>query len=204
MDREILAKVFEPFFTTKELGRGTGLGLATVYGILKQNKGQINIYSEPGRGTTVKMYLPEYRDDPVQDLQGDSLDTGRRSVGSVLLVEDSRINLEVTTRMLGVLGHEVVSTQSPEEALKIVTEKTRHFDVLLTDVVMPGMNGRDLSRLIGETCPGIACVFMSGYTANVIAHQGILDENVFFLQKPFSMWQLEKSMQTAMNRKALQ
>ncbi|MDR3555753.1 MAG: PAS domain S-box protein [Syntrophobacteraceae bacterium] len=186
MDKETLSKIFEPFFTTKSLGEGTGLGLATVYGIVKQNNGFINVYSEPGQGTTFKIYLPRAEEQATQrppvhlkkDLRGHE---------TVLLVEDEEPMLALGKTILLRHGYEVLATQSPTEALGIVQSYPGPIHLLITDVVMPEMNGKDLrDKLVGLN-PGLKSIFMSGYTANVIAHHGILDENIDFLQKPFSV-----------------
>ncbi len=193
MEKDLLEKIFEPFFTTKEMGKGTGLGLATVYGIIRQNHGFINVYSEPGQGTTVRMYLPRY--DVTGEAGGDQpRDTVYTGQARILLVEDSPENLRVTGLMLENLGHTVFRAASPAEALRIIREINCQVDMLLTDVVMPGMNGRELALQLSSHCPGVVCLFMSGYTANVIAHQGVLDEGVHFLQKPFKLDELGRKI----------
>jgi signal transduction histidine kinase/ActR/RegA family two-component response regulator len=186
MDAETQDKIFEPFFTTKEPGTGTGLGLATVYGIVNQNKGFVNVYSEPGQGTTFRIYLPRHR------TRGDRLpEKGRpqsveRGHETILLVEDEPTHLGVTTMMLERLGYQVVAAETPDKAIHMAREYNNEIHLLVTDVVMPEMNGRDLARSIQSIQPNLKCLFMSGYTANVIAHHGILDKGLNFLQKPFS------------------
>lgn len=186
MDRKTLDNLFEPFFTTKDIGQGTGLGLATVYGIVKQNDGFINVYSEPGEGTTFKIYLPVYSETAVskqKDFKQRSL-TGNETI---LLVEDEEAILRMIKMMLERLGYNVLAATTPNEAVKIVEKsKPGVIHLLMTDVVMPQMNGRDLSKKILRMYPGLKCLFMSGYTANVIAHHGILDTGVQFINKPFS------------------
>nr|MDA3797946.1 PAS domain S-box protein [Kiritimatiellia bacterium] len=187
MDQSTLDKIFEPFFTTKEQGKGTGLGLATIYGIVKQNKGFINVYSQPGQGTTFNIYLPRHID-KIEQIQ--EKDPAKPDVGdheTILLVEDESSILEMTTRMLEKLGYKVVAAGSPGEAIRLAREQTNPIHMLITDVVMPEMNGRDLTKNILTLYPNIKCLFMSGYTANVIAHQGVLDKGVNFIQKPFSI-----------------
>lgn len=190
MDSEILDNIFEPFFTTKESGRGTGLGLATVYGVVKQNNGFINVYSEPGQGTTFKIYLPRYLTkaevipDKVKNL---STKSGHETI---LLVEDENAILRMTAQMLQRLGYQVITAATPGEAIRLSREHPGHIHLLVTDVVMPEMNGRDLAKNILSIYPNLKRLFMSGYTANVIAHHGILDEDVHFIQKPFSREQL--------------
>jgi len=187
MDREIQKKVFEPFFTTKGIGKGTGLGLATVYGIVKQNNGFINVYSEPGAWATFKIYLPRFLDQTLSSLDGVEekaiLPGGHETV---FLVEDEDAILKMGKRMLESLGYRVMASASPVEALEMAQKHSEGLDLLITDVVMPEMNGRDLSRQLQQIHPGLRSLFMSGYTANVIAHRGVLDAGVHFIQKPFS------------------
>ncbi len=186
MDKETVSKIFEPFYTTKNMGEGTGLGLATVYGIVRQNNGFINVYSEPGQGTTFKLYIPRAEEQktekpPVhsnQDLRGKE---------TVLLVEDEEPMLALGKTILQRYGYEVLATKSPTEALAMAQNHAGPLHLLITDVVMPEMNGRDLRDRLAEIKPGFKTIFMSGYTANVIAHHGILDEGINFLQKPFSL-----------------
>nr|MBF0223677.1 PAS domain-containing protein [Desulfobulbaceae bacterium] len=187
MDKDTLNKLFEPFFTTKEMGKGTGLGLATVYGIIKQNNGFINVYSEPGQGSTFKVYLPRL----VTDQETDKTVPAKKAVAggteTILLVEDEPTILQMTRMMLEKKGYTVLSSATPSDALEKAKKHSASIDLLMTDVVMPKMNGRDLAEKIIDLYPGIGLLFMSGYTANVIAHQGVLEEGVHFIQKPFSM-----------------
>jgi PAS domain S-box-containing protein len=187
MDRETRGQIFEPFFTTKEQGRGTGLGLASVYGAVKQNNGFINVYSEPGQGTTFRIYLPGYTGKSVSVAEKVPDRPAERGHETILLVEDEPAILEMTMRMLGRLGYTVLTANTPGEVIRLAQEHTGRIDLLLTDVVMPEMNGRDLAKNLLAIYPDIRQLFMSGYTANVIAHQGVLDEGVHFIQKPFSM-----------------
>ncbi|MBU1565729.1 MAG: response regulator [Proteobacteria bacterium] len=186
MDSDTVSRIFDPFFTTKEMGQGTGLGLATVYGIVKQNNGFINVYSELGRGTTFRIYIPRLSED-VTDPVKQKEEILRRGRGeTILLVEDEASVLKLTGRILTSLGYAVVAVSSPEEAVRLASEPGRHFDLLITDVIMPEMNGRDLAGRFLSLHPGLRCLFMSGYTADVIARQGVLEEGVNFIQKPFS------------------
>jgi PAS domain S-box-containing protein len=198
MDKETQAHLFEPFFTTKEMGKGTGLGLATVYGVVKQNNGFINVYSEPGHGTTFKIYLPRHLDKtvPLPEKEPDKL--GEQGRETVLLVEDEPAILEMTTEMLKRLGYTVLAAGTPGEAICLAQEYPGRIDLLLTDVVMPEMNGRDLAKNLLAIHPGIRRLFMSGYTANVIAHHCVLDEGVHFIQKPFSMKDLGGKLREAL------
>ena len=186
MEREILDDIFEPFFTTKGIGKGTGLGLATVYGIVKQNNGFINVYSEPGKGTSFKIYLPHYIgdwDEALDEAAEKDLPTGEETV---LLVEDELSILFLGKRMLESLGYTVLEGNSPVQALLTAKAYRGHIHMLLTDVVMPEMNGRDLSNELQTFYPELKTLFMSGYTADVIAHSGVLDKGVNFIQKPFA------------------
>ncbi len=188
MDKEVLAQLFDPFFTTKPQGRGTGLGLATVYGIVKQNHGFINVYSEPGQGSTFRIYLPRHAADqtgasPTPTPAPAIAPTGAETV---LLVEDEAALLKLGKQLLERLGYTVLAAGSPNQALELAGAHAGVIHLLLTDVIMPEMSGRDLWQRLGALRPGLKCLFMSGYTANVIAHHGVLDDGVHFLQKPFS------------------
>ncbi len=186
MDHDTVGKIFEPFFTTKAAGQGTGLGLAMVYGIVKQNNGFINVYSEPGKGTTFKIYLTRHTD-PMVDAPRVSLEATPMGHGEIILVvEDEVPILKLAKKVLEELGYIVLTAETPGQALRRVEEHKSKIDLLITDVVMPEMNGKQLSDQLSERCPGLKTLFMSGYTANVIAHHGVLDEGVNFVQKPFS------------------
>jgi PAS domain S-box-containing protein len=187
MDEESLAHVFEPFYTTKGVGEGTGLGLSTVYGIVTQNGGFINVYSEPGHGTTFKIYLPRHSGEAEPlPTRGPSrpLARGRETI---LITEDEPAILAVTTRLLERLGYTVLAAGTPSEAIRLATENPDGTHLLMTDVVMPEMNGRDLAGKLLSLQPDLKRLFMSGYTADIIAHHGVLDEGVHFIQKPFSI-----------------
>jgi len=186
MDKETRATIFEPFFTTKMQGEGTGLGLATVYGIVKQNEGFINVYSEPGKGSTFRIYFPAYEHEslPREAVRtGEAPETGTETI---LLVEDEGHLLEFTRRRLDRLGYRVLSADNPNTAIDMAQNHDGAIDLLLTDVVMPEMSGKDLLEKLRKVRPGLKCLYMSGYPANVIAHQGVLEEDVHFLHKPFS------------------
>lgn len=186
MDKETIHNVFEPFFTTKSADRGTGLGLATVFGIVKQNNGFINVYSEPGQGTTVKVYLPRHVGEVPEKRTETAakLPSGHNEI--VLLVEDEPAIMNMAGVMLEKLGYKVISTGSPSKALQLAESHAEGIDLLITDVIMPKMNGRELAEQIQAIHPRIKTLFMSGYTADVITHQGVLSEDDNFLQKPFS------------------
>jgi len=186
MSPKTLDKIFEPFFTTKGIGKGTGLGLSTVYGIVKQNNGFINVYSEPEKGTTFKIYLPRHFGDIGLTTHEDDLEIPLSRGELVLLVEDDPSILKLGERILTVLGYNILSTTHPTEAIQLANESPGTIDLLITDVVMPEMNGRELSEQLLSHHPNLKVLFMSGYTANVIAHRGVLEDGVHFISKPFS------------------
>ena len=194
MDRETLEHIFEPFYTTKGQAEGTGLGLATVYGIVKQNEGFVNVYSEPGKGTTLRIYLPRFEGD---DRKAKTPEKEAKPLGgdeTILLVEDEKSIRVTTEKSLERLGYTVFAAETPQAALETATEQADGIDLLITDVVMPGMNGRELAEKLIPDYPDMKILYVSGYTANVIAHRGILEENVEFLAKPFSRDQLAKKL----------
>ena len=190
MDTEILDNLFEPFFTTKDVSKGTGLGLATVYGIIKQNKGFINVYSEPDKGTSFKIYLPVHAGKILKAQKQRAKKETKGGFETILLVEDEESILKMTTMMLERLGYSVLAASSPAKAIDSGEAHSGKINLLMTDVVMPEMNGRELSTKLLSRFPNLKCLFMSGYTANVIAHHGVLDEEVQFIQKPFSQQDL--------------
>ena len=183
---EALDNIFEPFFTTKGLDQGTGLGLSTVYGIAKQNNGFINVYSEPEKGTTIKIYLPRHTGQAVEAHSEKILEIPLSKGETLLLVEDDASILKLGKRILKNLGYIVLSANSPSEAIKLTEDHADEINLLITDVVMPEMNGRELSEQLRTICPDFKTLFMSGYTANVIAHRGVLEDGVCFMSKPFS------------------
>jgi PAS domain S-box-containing protein len=201
MSKETLANIFEPFFTTKAQGRGTGLGLSTVYGIVKQNGGFINVYSEPHRGTTFRIYLPRYQgeDQAVKGYTRKAVPTGRGE--TVLLVEDEISILNLTDKVLTELGYTVLPANTPMAAEGLALNHTAPIHLLITDVVMPDMNGKDLSVRIQAIHPETRTLFMSGYTANVIVHHGVLDTGVHFIQKPFSSEDLSEHVRRAIEER---
>lgn len=194
MDQETLAQIFEPFFTTKGLGHGTGLGLATVYGIVKQNHGFIYAYSEPGKGTTFKIYLPGIAAETAATTGTRKTEAPSGRGETVLLAEDDKSVGEMCRRFLEALDYKVLAAETPAEALKLVEQHPGDIHVLLTDVVMPGMDGRQLAQRISAVKPGVKVVFMSGYTADVIARRGVLDDGVQFLSKPFTRDDLARKL----------
>jgi PAS domain S-box-containing protein len=199
MGKDVRDHVFEPFFTTKPLGQGTGLGLATVYGIVKQNAGAIGVESEPGKGTTFRIYLPRSVAE-IPAAEAAATATEPRGHGeTVLLVEDQLPLLDVTRETLADLGYSVLTAGDPSTALRTAQAHAGEIQLLITDVVMPGMNGRDLSERLAASRPGIRCLFISGYTADIIAKSGVLDEGLDFLQKPFSRLALATKVRQAID-----
>jgi PAS domain S-box-containing protein len=197
IEREQLSSIFEPFFTTKEMGKGTGLGLATVYGIVKQNGGFVHVYSEPGHGATFRIYLPRAEAQPGANRPEISESQG--GTETVLVVEDEESNLKLCTRILASFGYRVLAANSPDQALELAEEYKDEIDLLLTDVVMPTMNGRELAERLCEAQPGLRCIFMSGYTAEVVSHRGVLEEGMNFIHKPFSRLDLDATIREVLD-----
>ena len=199
MDAEIQGSIFDPFFTTKPVGQGTGLGLATVYGIVKQNEGYIHLYSELGQGTTFRLYFPckegtandDHRKEEFTEIPGGS--------ETILVVEDEEAIRRTISIFLGKLGYIVYKAENPKKALEIFNEHGIAFDVLITDVVMPGMNGRELAEKLLSKHPILKVLYVSGYTANVIAHKGILDAGVEFLSKPVTGETLARKLRSMLD-----
>jgi PAS domain S-box-containing protein len=187
MDKEVLENLFEPFFTTKEVGKGTGLGLSTIYGIVKQNDGFIKVYSEPGAGTNFKIYFP--RKKAVENSKPGAIIEPRSFHGTetVLLVEDEKAILRLGKMILERYGYTVLGAACPDEALTMAKQYQGPIQLIVTDVVMPGVNGKELEDKIAAIHPEIRTLFMSGYTVDVIARHGVIEENFQFLQKPFSV-----------------
>ena len=185
MDQETQSHIFEPFFTTKGFGEGTGLGLATVYGAVKQNKGFINVYSERGAGTTFSIYLPRHVGKNELPRAGDMAGPATRGQETILLVEDEPNFLNMTKMMLELLGYTVLAASTPNQAICLAKEYNGEIHLLLTDMIMPEMNGRDLAKYLLSLHPRLKRLFMSGYPAGAVAHHGMLDEGLHFIQKPF-------------------
>ena len=200
MKKEIIGNLFEPFFTTKGVGKGTGLGLATVYGIIKQNNGFIDVYSEPDLGTTFKIYLPRLISKAEQAQTEDVREPASRGHETVLIVEDEPATLKLTNLVLEKQGYRILSAGTPGEAIQLAEKYTGDIHLLITDVIMPEMNGRDLAKRILSLYPNLKRLFMSGYTADVIAHHGVLDENVNFIQKPFSVEDLTAKVREVLDQ----
>jgi len=189
--KEFLPHIFEPFFTTKENGKGTGLGLATIYGAVRQNNGFVNAYSEEGKGSSFHIYLPRYISEDMVDIDTDEFEI-IGGTETILFVEDEISILNMGIMMLESLGYSVLSAGNPLDAIKLAKENMKDIDLLLTDVIMPEMNGKELVDHLKTYNPELKYIFMSGYTANIISRHGVLDEGVPFIQKPFSVNQLSR------------
>jgi two-component system, cell cycle sensor histidine kinase and response regulator CckA len=199
IDKETQNMIFEPFFTTKAVNKGTGLGLATVYGIVKQNGGFIYVYSELGMGTAFKIYLPRTTES-ISRQPASSSHSIPKGNETILMVEDEPAILDLGKIALERFGYTVLTAPTPGEALDLATRFDGPIHMLITDVVMPGMNGKELKKNIQGIKPGIKILFMSGYTSNIIAHRGVLEENVNFLQKPFSIESLSTKVRKILDR----
>ncbi|MFZ2634489.1 MAG: PAS domain S-box protein [Desulfosalsimonadaceae bacterium] len=200
MAQAVIDKLFEPFFTTKDVGKGTGLGLATIYGIVRQNNGTIRVLSRIEAGTTFDIYIPRDtgtarpHDETRQEKPAGGAET-------ILVVEDEPAILDMARLMLENMGYRLLTAGSPADAIRIAESHPGPIDLLITDVIMPEMNGRDLARRLASLYPGIKPLFMSGHTADVIAHRGVLDKNVHFIQKPFSMDELAAGVRKALEKR---
>jgi CheY-like chemotaxis protein len=185
MDQETIDRVFEPFFTTKPKGQGTGLGLATVFGIVKQNNGHISVESAIGKGTTFTILLPRYCGDTGEPVDKRE-DVPLRGKETILIVEDEEELLRVARSSLEMYGYSILLAHSPGEAILLSEKNEQEINLLLTDVVLPEMNGRELRDRLLRTRPTLKTLFMSGHSVDVVAHRGILHEGIAFLQKPFT------------------
>ncbi|MBJ6749218.1 ATP-binding protein [Geomonas anaerohicana] len=192
MDSETQKRIFEPFFTTKPLGEGTGLGLSTVYGIVTQNEGFIQCCSEPGQGTTFYIHLPRLAEPtPESEEAGDLPSTG---TGTILLVEDEEMLMRIASKLLQQLGYTVIQAQSPQAAISICEQPGQAIDLILTDVIMPEMNGKEMVDRIKGVRPDLKVIFMSGYTADIVAHRGIVEAGMNYVQKPLELHRLREEI----------
>jgi two-component system cell cycle sensor histidine kinase/response regulator CckA len=203
MDAETRVRIFEPFFTTKEQGKGTGLGLATVYGMVKQNGGDIWVYSEPGAGTTFKLYFPRVSE-PADVSNKQKVDLERAGGEMLLLVEDEKSVRELTVRMLQRLGYEVLAAASGEEALQQSAAHAGRIAMMITDVVMPGMNGPQVAAALRASRPEMKVLFLSGYTENSVVYHGVLEAGLDFLPKPFSREALAQKIREMLGKTSAQ
>jgi CheY-like chemotaxis protein len=202
MTEEVKARVFEPFFSTKGVGQGTGLGLSTCYGIIKQSGGHISVYSELGRGTTFKIYLPQVGPQlaiPIQRLDSPELPSGTETI---LLVEDDPALREMAATLLRRLGYTVLTAGNGVEALSVKHDRNNgHIDLLFTDVVMPHMSGKELADRVRAMYPHTRILFTSAYTENAIVHQGVLEQGVALLQKPFTPSALARKVREELDKR---
>jgi two-component system cell cycle sensor histidine kinase/response regulator CckA len=202
MTPEIRDRVFEPFFTTKPIGKGTGLGLSIVYGIVKQNGGDIRVDSEPGKGSVFEIYLPSCQAGE-QATTEEPAGTGALApaiLGTILLVEDEPAVLDSTRRILESVGHQVIATASPKEALKLFAENKERINLLISDVIMPDMNGPEMVRTLLKSCPNLKYLFISGYDANLLVEQGAGRLDIDCIRKPFSLKTLTEKVQESLSR----
>lgn len=199
MDSAILRCIFDPFFTTKEKGVGTGLGLSTVYGIVKQHRGHITVYSEPGRGSTFRVYLPRVEDDLRQEPKALSTESRPGGQETVLVVEDEEMVRGIACEALEMLGYSTLAASDPYEAEVISSRHKGPIHLLLTDVVLPQMDGRSLYRSLAPSRPDMKVLFVSGYTESFIIHRGVLDAGVHFMQKPFTVETLAKKVREVLD-----
>ncbi len=200
ISQEVCENIFEPFFTTKEVGKGTGLGLSTVYGIVKQNEGFIYVASEPGKGTTFKIYLPRIVAETAQVASEEAAGNPPAGTETILLVEDDEAVLNLSRIILENLGYTVLAAPTPVQAIHLAEDHPGDIHLLITDVVMPEMNGRELAEKLNAIRPNLKCLYMSGYTSDVIAHRGILDEGLNFIQKPFLSYDLAARVRQVLGR----
>jgi nitrogen-specific signal transduction histidine kinase/CheY-like chemotaxis protein len=199
MDETTKAHLFEPFFTTKGKGKGTGLGLSTVYGIVKQSNGFIWVYSEPGKGATFKIYFPRVEGNVSKLIEQTESEERIRGVETVLITEDESSVRNLVARILRERGYTVLEASNGQNALDIAREYTGEIHLAITDIIMPGMNGRDLGSRLETMRPDLKVLYVSGYTDNAIVHHGILDSGVAFLQKPFTVGDLTRKVREMLN-----
>jgi CheY-like chemotaxis protein len=194
MDPETRSHIFEPFFTTKEKDKGTGLGLSTVYGIVKQSGGFIWVYSEPGRGTSFKIYFPQVEAKTLSSAEVLKVERRKRGSEAVLVVEDEEGVRTLARKILERDGYRVLEARNGAEAVSVVQQHQGKIDLMVTDVVMPGMSGRVLAANMVSRLPKLKVLYLSGYTDDAIVQHGILEREMYFLQKPFTADALSKKV----------
>jgi len=200
MPREVQEKAFDPFFTTKEPGQGTGLGLSQVYGFVRQSGGHVKIYSEVGEGTTVKIYLPRAHVVASAPGEGEAAVAGSRGSETVLVVEDEAEVRTYIVETLRELGYEVREAEDGASALALFAQEGCKVDLLLTDIVMPGINGRQLADELRGRCPALKVLYMTGYSRDAVVHQGRLDSGVALLQKPLNQAMLGAKIREVLDK----
>jgi CheY-like chemotaxis protein len=201
MDQETQKQIFEPFFTTKETGKGTGLGLSTVYGIVKQSGGNIWVYSEVGKGTAFKIYFPQAEGDA--ETQSEVAQAALLPLGTetILVAEDENMVRALTSENLRLCGYQVLEAVSGEDALRLSREHDGEIDLLLTDVVMPRMSGRELAQRVTAERPGLPVLYVSGFTDDAIVHHGVLETGTEFLEKPFTLNALAQKVRHVLDQR---
>ena len=199
MTKDIQERIFEPFFTTKKLGKGTGLGISTVYGIVKQSGGSIRVYSEVGKGTTFKIYFPAEMSETRRKQVTITEPIIRKKTVTILVVEDNQSMCEMIGEILNIEGFRTFLASNPIDAISIYEEHEQEIDIILTDVIMPEMSGKILVKNLQNINPHLKVLFMSGYTDNAIAHHGVLDPGISFIQKPFMVKELIKKIFTTLD-----
>jgi len=199
MTTEIQDKIFEPFYTTKSTGKGTGLGLSTVYGIVQQNKASINVISKPGKGTTFRIYWPTSKISSRNEENDESKITLPKGNETILLVEDDNNIRKITREFLIKLGYKVQHAASGEQAIEIIGKNSTQINLLITDVIMPGISGVELSKKVKEKYPNIGIIYTSGYSDDLPIEDGFLEKSVNFVQKPFSLSQLSQKIRNVLN-----
>jgi CheY-like chemotaxis protein len=199
MDEKTRSRVFDPFFTTKEKVGGTGMGLSTVYGIVKQNNGYVWVYSEPGKGTTFKVYFPKVAEDVTAGKERAKVSDEISGSETVLIVEDNDALRKLAKNVLRKYGYEILEAENGEKALNVSETHEGPIHLLLTDVVMPAMSGTDLSEKLQSIRPETRVIYMSGYTADAIVRNGILRQDINFIEKPFSLENLAKKVRQVLD-----
>jgi len=201
MTKEVQERVFEPFFTTKEMGKGTGLGLSTVYGIVKQSGGNIWVYSEVGKGSTFKIYLPRVEEALEEAVREEVIGEIPRGGETILVVEDEEAVRKLAVRLLKRQGYKVLEAPDGGQAFILCEKYQDPIHLILSDVIMPGMSGRELVERLQRIHPEMRVLYMSGYTDNVIIHHGILEQGLAFIQKPFTLETLARKVREVLDKR---